>query len=338
MSNLNIFEIPSDDDGMRLDRWLRKKFGRVPQAQVEKLSRTGQIRLDGRRVKASTRLERGQVIKVPSFEIDTKKLSGKKQYYHNPQDLNLIKDAEIYRDDDIIVINKPPGIPVQGGSKVRRHIDGLMEALCKPGEARPKLVHRLDRETSGVLVLARNSFSARELARAFREREVEKTYWAIVLGKPKKREALLLNPAISKAHETTTNFEKVEVEKRYSNAKFLILENENKVSLSHFVLISSNGEMSWLQLTPITGRKHQLRKQLASIGCPILGDSKYNHKSKGDLIFAHEFNQEPDLKNLQLHARRLQFDHPFSGIEIDIEATPPIHMSKKLKEFPKGRR
>ncbi|MEC9022762.1 MAG: RluA family pseudouridine synthase [Pseudomonadota bacterium] len=310
MSTLNIFQISSDDHGIRLDRWLRKKFGRVPQAQVEKLSRTGQIRLDGRRVKASTRVKGGQVIKVPPFENDTKKLSRKKQYNHDPQDLNLIKEAEIYRDDDIIVINKPPGIAVQGGSKVRRHIDGLMEGLCKPGEKRPKLVHRLDRETSGVLVLARNSFTARELAKAFREREVEKTYWAIVLGTP--------SPAKGQVD--------LPLDKRGEPGKEKIFSGTGRRAVTRYAVIDNAGQdVAWMALYPETGRTHQIRVHCSAIGSPIIGDRKYGAR----LAIQQGL---PFGNRLHLHSRAIKLQHPRKGL-LELKAEPPHFMFETMKYF-----
>ena len=310
MSNLNIFEIPPDDDGMRLDRWLRKKFGRVPQAQVEKLSRTGQIRLDGRRVRASTRLESGQVIRVPSFETGTKKHSREKQYHHDPTDLTLIREAEIYRDDDIIVINKPQGIAVQGGSKVQRHIDGLMGALSKPGEERPKLVHRLDRDTSGVLVLARNSFSARGLARAFREREIEKTYWAIVLSTPSPAKGEIDLPLY----------------KRGDFGKEKIVSGTGRRAVTRYVVIDNAGQdVAWMALYPETGRTHQIRVHCSAIGSPIIGDRKYGAR----LVTPERL---PSGNRLHLHSRAITLEHPRKGL-LALKAEPPDFMLDTMRYF-----
>src|SRR5262245_32782530 len=178
-----VYSLPvtREDGEVRLDRWLRRRFPHLGQGRVEKLIRTGQVRVDGARAKASDRVTEGQMIRIPPFPTAEKREEGSTL---SPKDEEFVRALVIHRDDDVIAINKPHGFAVQGGTKTTRHLDGLLEGLRFDAEDKPKLVHRLDRDTSGVMVVARHPAAAAALSAAFKSRDTEKIYWAVVLGAP----------------------------------------------------------------------------------------------------------------------------------------------------------
>ncbi|MEI6158635.1 MAG: RluA family pseudouridine synthase, partial [Roseococcus sp.] len=178
---ITTLKVPQAEDDTRLDRWLKRRFPALTQGALQKMLRTGQIRVDGKKAEANTRLVSGQELRIPPMPT-------KQAPKAAPRPLADAVVAEmhamvLYRDDSVIVLNKPPGLAVQGGPGINKHVDGLLEAFAEDGE-KPRLVHRLDRDTSGMLVVARNVSSAAHLAKAFRGRDMEKTYWAVVVGEP----------------------------------------------------------------------------------------------------------------------------------------------------------
>ena len=288
--------VAEPDDGVRLDRWLRRRWPQLGQTQIHKLARSGQLRVDGGRAKAETRLAAGAVVRVPPFagtapERSVESLSS--------ADKAFAKSLVLYEDGDVLVLNKPAGLAVQGGTKTARHIDRLLGAWGE-GLSRPRLVHRLDRDTSGVLALGKSPASAARLAAAFAERDTRKTYWAIVAGSPPEDRGRI---DISLVKFGVDDREKmVPVESNDSAAR---------PALSDYVVLGrADDRASWLAMRPITGRTHQLRAHALALGVPILGDPKYNTIASRAASGA--------LK-LQLHARRLVIPHPVKGV-VDVEA------------------
>lgn len=326
MSGVQVLEVEADAEGQRLDRWFRRRFAHVPQGRVEKMCRKGEIRVDGGRVKASTRLNAGQTVRVPPLP-DT---SAPRAEVAGPsgEQAAMIRDCVIYRDEHVLAINKPPGLAVQGGSGTHVHVDGLLAALTFDLEVRPKLVHRLDKDTSGVLLLARSGRAAAGLAKAFQARSTRKIYWAAVAGHPKPRAGTVrygLVKAGGKGHEKMQCVHPDAVTgtpgAKRATTDYLVLENAGE-------------RAAWVALVPVTGRTHQLRAHMAELGHPIAGDGKYGTNSQtneGDGWGAQlggEFSRK-----LHLHARMISFDHPVTGHRVTISAPMPDHMRRTWKMF-----
>lgn len=308
---------------MRLDRWFKTHYAALPHSRLEKLLRTGQVRVDGGRVKASTRLEAGQSIRVPPLP-DAPPPPGPKKTI-SKTDRAFLKSITLYEDDDLLILNKPAGLAVQGGSKTARHIDGLLEGLAGElgggSSTRPRLVHRLDRDTSGVLVVAKRRSIAAKLGRAFQTRSVRKIYWALVNGVPRpaqgKVDAALVK-AMGPGGERVRKARPGEQEQAQS-------------ALTHYAVIDRAAqEVALMSLKPVTGRQHQLRAHMAILGHPILGDEKY--PSEEELADSLE-------RRLHLHARRIAFPHPSGQGTVDVTAPLPPHMERAFEAFgfsPKG--
>lgn len=305
-----------DGNGMRLDRWLKKKYPTLTQGIIEKLLRLGKIRLDGQKVAASARVTVGQIVDVPdTIEITTQMPSALKQKpapTFTQEDEQFLESIILWEDDDILVLNKPAGLATQGGTNTTRHMDGLLEAYGTKKGVRYRLVHRLDRDTSGVFLIAKNIDSATFLGEAFRSQKVQKIYWAIALGQPKPGQGTIDAPLLKGGDG---NYEKVAVHK------------EGKSAITHYRTIkglSRRGiaEFSWLELSPETGRTHQLRVHLAHIGNPILGDGKYGGKEATALS-----------RDLHLHSRVISFPDRQTGSTLTFAAPPPPHFEATLKQF-----
>jgi 23S rRNA pseudouridine955/2504/2580 synthase len=316
MSGVETLKLDDDAEGERLDRWFKRHFPGLPYGQLQRLLRGGQIRLDGRRVKSSTRLAAGQRLRVPPLE-STK--GGTPATGEAPggdhaappvsrRDQRELRRRVLYRDDWLIAIDKPEGLAVQGGSGQRRHIDAMLEALRFDAAAPPRLVHRLDKDTSGVLLLARHVRAARALTKTFRDKSARKVYWAAVAGRPPKRRGVISLPL---GKEGTRGAEKVKVEAHGARpAQTLYLE------------VSNYGRaVSWLLLMPLTGRTHQLRVHTAAIDMPILGDGKYG----GRAAFPEKAGP---VRRLMLHAREIDFPHPEDGTTLRIRAPVPPTMEE----------
>ncbi|MBI1188457.1 MAG: RluA family pseudouridine synthase [Alphaproteobacteria bacterium] len=298
--------VVEDDDGeVRLDRFLRRRAPHLTQGQIEKLVRTGQVRVDGARAKANDRLRAGQRVRIPPLPAETPRAPGGVA----PRDAALAQGLVLFKDDDVLVLNKPAGLAAQGGARTPRHVDGLLDALKFERDERPKLVHRLDRDTSGVLVLARHARAAAALAAALRARDADKIYWAIVLGAPRPsageiRGWMRKAPGPGEADR--------EMMRRCAQ------NDEGAVfAVTHYVTLSdAGGKAAWMALKPETGRTHQLRFHMAEIGHAILGDPKYvgDRPTPGGLA-----------KGLHLHARALRIPHPTKGV-LQVQAPLPPHM------------
>ena len=252
-----MIEIGSDDAGQRLDRWFRRLFPHVGQGRIEKMCRKGEIRLDGGRVKASSRVQAGQVVRVPPLPSEGVEAPRQFKPSVSDADARMIQSAILYRDDHIIALNKPPGLPTQGGSKQKRHVDGLAEALRFDLDEKPRLVHRLDKDTSGVLLLARTRRMSSDLTEAFRSRETRKIYWAAVAGTPSPRMGTIRFGLV----KAPGHGAKGEGEKMLAVHPRQIDETPGaKRATTDYAVLSSLGtRVSWVAMVPVTGRTHQLR-------------------------------------------------------------------------------
>lgn len=310
MAGVEIKQVDADENDMRVDRWFKVHYPGLGFGHLQKLLRSGQVRVDGGRVKSDTRVKTGQSVRIPPLPVDEKgktPLTGKT--IRGQDDGDVLKQMLLYEDKKLFVFNKPAGLAVQGGSGVTRHVDGMLEAWRNQKGEKPRLVHRLDRDTSGVLVVARTRAAAQALAAAFRARETKKTYWALVRGVPKKREDKISTWLIK---ESTPEGDKMRV--------CLHGEPDSDHAVSHYRVIDTRGQiLSWLEMEPYTGRTHQLRVHAAYIGHPIIGDPKY--------FFADQNWELPGgIQNrLHLHARRIRIPNPSGGI-LDITAPLPPHM------------
>jgi 23S rRNA pseudouridine955/2504/2580 synthase len=315
----------------RLDRWLKKRFPEITQGQVEKLCRTGQIRVDGGRVKASTRVMPGQQVRVPPLPKAAPATAPKPEAGITDADARMIQAAVLWKDEHIIALNKPPGLPSQGGSgQGGRHVDGLAEALTFGYKDRPKLVHRLDKDTSGVLLLARTDRVARALSEAFRSRSTRKIYWAAVAGVPSpKMGTVRFGLVKAPGHGRGGEGEKMVA---VHPAKVDETDGATRATTDYAVLDALGSRAAWVALVPITGRTHQLRAHMAELGHPIVGDGKYGGSGQENLGdgWGAQLGGEISRK-LHLHARSISFDHPISGKRITLTAPLPDHMKRTWK-------
>ena len=316
MTEVKRHAVSAEEAGMRIDRWFKLHFPQVTFAYLNKLTRTGQVRVAGARVKTSTRLAAEQEIRVPPLAFDTRPADTPKADVKTltPTERRLFDQMVIHEDRDIFVLNKPSGFAVQGGSKTHHHLDGLLMGLGVELKERPLLVHRLDRDTSGVIVIARRRSVAAALGKLFATRAVKKTYWAIVKGVPKPAQGRI-EVALIKAKGPDGDRMRASEEGE---------EDDEQLAVTHYSVIAKAGNAaSWVSLKPVTGRQHQLRAHMAHIGTPIFGDEKYGGLDDMPVGVPQK---------LHLHARRIVFPHPRDGI-IDISAPLPEHMLTSFKLF-----
>lgn len=329
MSAVQTRQVGPDDGGQRLDRWLKRQFPQITQILIEKACRKGEIRVDGGRVKASSRVEAGQTVRIPPLP-DTPPAPPTPKTGISPDDAEMIQRAVIWKDAHIIALNKPAGLPSQGGSgQGARHVDGLTEALTFGFKERPVLVHRLDKDTSGVLLLARTPRVARRLAEAFRHREARKIYWALVAGVPQPGKGTirygLLKTGGRGAGEKMRCIHPAEVDQT---------EGAKRAMTEFAVLERLAGRAAWMALSPITGRTHQLRAHMAEIGHPIMGDGKYGGSAQENLGDGWGAGIGGSVsRKLHLHARSLRIMHPVTGNMLDLTAPLPDHMAQSWKLF-----
>ena len=301
MPDVELKTVHADEADLRLDRWFKRHYPALPFGRLAKLLRTGQVRVNGRRAAPGDRLEPGAEIRIPPLDAEAAAPKPRVHTPVRPEDAAALRAAILYRDDHILAINKWPGLAVQGGSGTHTHLDGMLDAL-KAGGERPRLVHRLDRDTSGVLLLARTQKAASHLTRAFRDGEVEKTYWALVLGVP----------AI-KQGEVDMPLSKI----KGPHGEQMGHSEQGQAAKTLYDTIEVAGQrLAWLALRPVTGRTHQLRVHMAGIGHPILGDRKYG----GPDAMVEGFE-----KRLHLHARSLSF-RTLDGKAREVKAPLPAHM------------
>jgi 23S rRNA pseudouridine955/2504/2580 synthase len=310
MSGVQLVTVTDGDEGIRLDRWFKRQYPGLGHGHLEKMLRKRQIKVDGARAKTSTRLEAGQEIRVPPMDPILSEGMAPKSLSVTAADVADLHDRVIYRDKDVLAINKPAGLAVQGGSGTRRHLDGMLDVLQFEAEERPRLVHRLDKDTSGVLLLGRNARSTAELTEAFREKETGKTYWALVNGKPGKQSGQISFSLAKRQSQTPgRRGERVEVDMETGKPA---VTNFNVLDVTEF----KGSTYSWISLEPLTGRTHQLRVHMLATGTPIVGDRKYgNGREVPEGLSA----------NLYLHARKIRLPGS-KGKSGDIVAPLPPHM------------
>jgi 23S rRNA pseudouridine955/2504/2580 synthase len=313
MSGVESREVGPAESGMRLDRWFRVHFPDLGHGRLQKLLRTGQVRIDGARVRANARLEAGQEVRVPPLgESGTPRERAPRAI--SDKDAAWVRNMVVYKDDDLMVLDKPSGLAVQGGTSTERHLDGLLDALVLDGAERPRLIHRLDRDTSGVIALARTRAAATELGRAFKTHDVRKVYWALVTGVPRPARGTI-DVALVKAGKDGDQRVRPAAEE----------EEGGQGAITHYATIAVAGtRVAWLALLPVTGRTHQLRAHLAAIGHPIVGDGKYGSRD------SHP-GAEID-RRLHLHARSLSLPRP-GGRTLTVEAPLPEHMARTWAFF-----
>ena len=308
MSKVLTLKVSEEEHESRVDKWLCRRFPTLSHGLVQKLLRTGQVRVDGARVKGGLRLEAGQLIRVPPLTAHGAKpeVSHDKKLGRKARDL---RSRVLFEDESIIALNKPSGLAVQGGTKQGYHIDNLSHGLVREKGPRPRLVHRLDKDTSGVLLLAKSLIAARELTSAFRTNRVEKTYWAIVDGVPQ---------------NTSGEIENLLEKRQIGGAERIIVGSKDgrRARTKYEVLDRSMCNAALLGLYPMTGRMHQLRVHCVNLGTPIIGDRKYNSSTRyAEMEWANQ---------LQLHAKKVVLRRA-SGRELHIEAPLPGHMQMCLE-------
>ena len=309
MSGARVQTVGRDEDGMRLDRWFGVHFPQVTFGHLQKLIRTGQVRIDSARAKTNSRLAAGQQVRIPPLEAEVRRIEQK----INAEDAAFLRSLILYEDDELYVFNKPPGLASQGGSGTKRHMDGLLKSLPnKQGEA-PRLVHRLDRDTSGVLVVAKTRAAASHFGKVFQSHAAQKIYWAVVYGVPKPAQCSI--SCFLAKQIVGDNEQMVVVEQNYPGAQ------HSKTYYS--ITDSAARRFSWVTLKPVTGRTHQLRVHMAQLGNPIMGDPRYFN--------IENFQGAPGLgEGLHLHARRIRLPLR-SGKLLDVSAPLPPHMVQSFE-------
>jgi 23S rRNA pseudouridine955/2504/2580 synthase len=299
--------IADEDDGIRLDRWFKRHRPGTPHALLARWARSGQLTLDGRKADVSDRIAAGQKLVMPIPPVEAEARPARKGRPLTEADIELATSMLIHRDASAIVLNKLPGLATQGGTKTEQHVDGLLDALKFDAPVRPKLVHRLDKDTSGALLVARSPRAAAYFAKSFSNRSAKKTYWAIVVGVPDIAQGEIDLPL---AKQPGSGGEKMHVHDSGLPAK-----------TRYRVIERAGNSAAWVELQPLTGRTHQLRVHMAAIGHPIVGDGKYGGKGA--------FLTGTISRKMHLHSRRLRIDHPDGGA-IDISAEVPEHFAASL--------
>ncbi|WP_299694573.1 RluA family pseudouridine synthase [uncultured Tateyamaria sp.] len=325
MSGVQTITVGADEGDQRLDRFLKRRFPQLSQGMVEKMCRKGECRVDGGRVKSSTRVEEGQAVRVPP--LPDRPAPKRERSAVSEKDAQMIRDCVIYQDDHVIALNKPSGLPTQGGSGQTRHVDGLAEALQYDYDDKPRLVHRLDKDTSGVLLLARTRMAAKALTASMRHRETRKIYWALVAGVPTPylgeiKYGLVKAPGRGRGGEGE---KMIAVHPRDMDDT----EGAKRAHTLYATLYRVASRAAWVAMEPITGRTHQLRAHMAEIGHPIAGDGKYGGSRQENMGDGWGAQIGGDIsKKLHLHARMMRFEHPVTRKPITVTAPLPPHMAE----------
>ena len=298
--------VTADESGMRVDRFLEAKFPSLSFSHIQRVIRKGELRVNGKRVDGKDRLEAGQAVRIPPLRLDAPKAAG--LYEAEEKTRAFLQSITLYEDADVLVFDKPMGLAVQGGSGTTRHVDGMLDVMRDASGQRPRLVHRLDKDTSGCLLVAKTRFAASALAKVFRSREARKIYWALAAGVPKPRQGRI-STFLAKDERDDESVMRIAKQGE---------EGASHAVTYYAVVETSAQQLAWLSLKPVTGRTHQLRAHLAHIGHPILGDPKYFNKENWALPGGIQ-------NRLHLMARRIAVPHPRGGV-IDVTAPLPPHM------------
>jgi 23S rRNA pseudouridine955/2504/2580 synthase len=308
-SGVHTVAVTPDEAGMRVDRFLEARFPGLSFSHIQRIIRKGELRVNGKRAQPKDRLAAGQAVRIPPLRLDQPKArtpgSGADE-----KTRVLLKSMTLYEDADVLVLNKPMGLAVQGGSGTTRHLDGMLEVLRDAQGQRPRLVHRLDKDTAGCLLVAKTRFAASALAQSFRSRSARKIYWALVAGVPKPRQGRI-STFLAKEEREDDSFMRIA---RHGE------EGASHAVTYYAVVETAARQLAWLSLKPVTGRTHQLRAHMAHIRHPIVGDPKYFDKENWELPGGMQ-------NRLHLLARRIAVPHPRGGV-IDVTAPLPPHMQQ----------
>lgn len=332
--------VTEDEENMRLDRWFKRRVPELSLGHLNKIVRTGQVRVDGKRAETSTRVSIGQTVRIPPLKKSEAAAPEARRAAPSQSDARALKEMVLFEDKHLMVLNKPFGLAVQGGSGTHRHIDGMLEALADEKGERPRLVHRLDRDTSGVLLIAKTRKMAADLGEIFRSRQARKIYWAVVEGAPKPSQGrislfLAKGPGMGDARGGPRN----EGAARRDPEKMRVAkhgEEDARHSITFYATVDKvSPRLAWLSMKPVTGRTHQLRAHAEAIGHPIIGDPKYfGARGKSDHRYIDPMHSIPAEVERKLHlvARRLMLPHPKGGM-LDVTAPLPPHMKKTFDLF-----
>lgn len=307
------FTVGEDDEGVRLDRWFKRNLPQIGFGTISRWARTGQLRVDGKRARPDARLEKGQVLRIPPGGEDAARASRQPRAL-TPEQIEEAQAMVIMESKSAIVLNKPPGLATQGGTKTTKHVDGLLDAFIDGEDAdtqRPRLVHRLDKDTSGVLLIARTPGSAAAYSKRFAGRSAKKVYWALLVGVPDVHEGEIDAPL---AKQPGTGGEKMHVDK----------EDGQPAKTRYRVVERAGNRACWVELEPMTGRTHQLRVHMAAMGHPIVGDGKYGGQDA--------FLTGSVSRKMHLHARRLIIAQPGGG-KLDVTAELPEHFAASMEQL-----
>ncbi|MCB8823401.1 RluA family pseudouridine synthase [Microvirga rosea] len=313
--------VEPDEADMRIDRFLVARFPQLAFTHIQRIVRKGELRVDGKRAQPSDRLQAGQKVRVPPLKLDQPKLVARSAA-KDQSDREFLKSITLYEDKDVLIINKPMGLAVQGGSGTTRHVDQLLESMRDDEGQRPRLVHRLDKDTAGCLVIAKTRFAASTMAKSFRSRTTRKIYWALVAGVPRVRQGRISTYLAKEGDEGDS---RMRVAKHGDEGA--------SHALTYYAIVDTAAQkLAWLSLKPVTGRTHQLRAHAAHIGHPIVGDPKYFDIENWELPGGIQ-------NKLHLLARRIVIAHPRTGKPIDVTAPLPPHMQQSfnLLGFDAGR-
>jgi 23S rRNA pseudouridine955/2504/2580 synthase len=306
-SDVETVPVSADEAGMRIDRFLEARFPGLSFSHIQRVIRKGELRVNGKRVQPSQRLEAGQAVRIPPLRLEKPQTSSPRA---GPETLAVLRSMILHEDADVLVLNKPIGLAVQGGSGTSRHIDGMLEAMRDAKGQRPRLVHRLDKDTAGCLLVAKTRFAAAALAKTFRSRSARKIYWALVAGVPKPRQGRI-STFLAKQEREEDSFMRV------------VHHGEEGAShaVTYYAVVETAAQaLAWVSLKPVTGRTHQLRAHMAHVGHPIVGDPKYFTKENWELPGGVQ-------NRLHLLARRIVVPHPRGGT-LDVTAPLPPHMQQ----------
>ncbi len=299
--------VTPDEAGMRVDRFLEARFPGLSFSHIQRVIRKGELRVDGKRVDGKDRLRAGQAVRIPPLRLDQPKPAGGAE---NDATRAFLKSITLFEDDDVLVLNKPMGLAVQGGSGTVKHVDGMLAALRGADGQRPRLVHRLDKDTAGCLLVAKTRFAASALAKNFRSRSARKIYWALVAGVPKPKQGRI-STFLAKEEREEDSFMRIAQHGE---------EGASHAVTYYAVVETAAHKLAWVSLKPVTGRTHQLRAHMDHVGHPIVGDPKYFAKENWELPGGIQ-------NRLHLLARRIAIPHPRGGI-IDVSAPLPPHMQQ----------